>query len=76
MGRRGVRDKVICLIAGPDQNLFSFKMESISGHTENIAVLLKKLLLRRWRLGFPGGSEGKASAHNAGDLGSIPGRIS
>ena len=24
-------------------------------------------------LGFPGGSEGKASAHNAGDLGLIPG---
>ena len=24
-------------------------------------------------LGFPGGSEGKASAHNAGDPGSIPG---
>ena len=24
-------------------------------------------------LGFPGGSEGKASACNAGDLGSIPG---
>ena len=24
-------------------------------------------------MGFPGGSEGKASAHNAGDPGSIPG---
>ena len=24
-------------------------------------------------MGFPGGSDGKASAHNAGDLGSIPG---
>ena len=24
------------------------------------------------RLGFPGGLEGKVSAHNAGDLGSIP----
>ena len=23
--------------------------------------------------GFPGGSDGKESAHNAGDLGSIPG---
>ena len=23
---------------------------------------------------FPGGSDGKASAYNAGDLGSIPGR--
>ena len=26
-------------------------------------------------LGFPGGSEGKASACNAGDLGSIPGSV-
>ena len=25
------------------------------------------------RLDFPGGSDGKASAYNAGDLGSIPG---
>ena len=24
-------------------------------------------------MGFPGGSEGKESVHNAGDLGSIPG---
>ena len=24
-------------------------------------------------MGFPGGSEGKASAYNAGDVGSIPG---
>ena len=29
------------------------------------------LLRAPW--GFPGGSEGKASAYNAGDLGSIPG---
>ena len=27
----------------------------------------------KWILGFPGGSEVKASASNAGDLGSIPG---
>ena len=26
-------------------------------------------------LGFPGGSEGKASVYNEGDLGSIPGNI-
>ena len=26
-----------------------------------------------YKLGFPGGSDGKASACNAGDLGSIPG---
>ena len=26
-----------------------------------------------WQKGFPGGSDGKASACNAGDLGSIPG---
>ena len=26
-----------------------------------------------WHQGFPGGSDSKASAYNAGDLGSIPG---
>ena len=29
--------------------------------------------MRIYYMGFPGGSEGKASACNAGDLGSIPG---
>ena len=28
---------------------------------------------KKTKLGFPGGSEGKASGCNAGDLGSIPG---
>ena len=27
----------------------------------------------KFTLGFPGGSDGKVSAYNAGDLGSIPG---
>ena len=31
------------------------------------------LLLISINVGFPGGSEGKASAYNVGDLGSIPG---
>ena len=35
-----------------------------------LLLLLLKLGLNQ---GFPGGSEGKASACNAGDLGSIPG---
>ena len=30
-------------------------------------------LYRDTQLDFPGGSDGKASAYNAGDLGSIPG---
>ena len=29
-------------------------------------------IAKRWK-GFPGGSDGKESASNAGDLGSIPG---
>ena len=29
--------------------------------------------MRIYYMGFPGGSEGKASAYNAGDLGLIPG---
>jgi len=32
-----------------------------------------KKLLYTYIWGFPGGSEGKASAYNVGDLGSIPG---
>ena len=31
-----------------------------------------KLIFTEYLLGFPGGSAGKASACNAGDLGSIP----
>lgn len=58
MARRGVRDKIICLIAGPGQNLFSFKMESISEHTKNIALLLKKFLLLRWPLSIEDRSRG------------------
>ena len=38
---------------------------------------LKSQLLKNWKskhnLGFPGGSDGKESACNLGDLGSIPG---
>ena len=30
-------------------------------------------MLSRFVMGFPGGSEGKVSVHNTGDLGSIPG---
>ena len=32
-----------------------------------------KLFIVRYRKDFPGGSDGKASACNAGDLGSLPG---
>ena len=34
---------------------------------------IQRLLTRFRTLGFPGGSDGKESAHNGGDLGSIPG---
>ena len=33
----------------------------------------KKLYITKLDLDFPGGSDSKASAYNAGDLGSIPG---
>ena len=33
------------------------------------------LLIKSFDLGFPGGSAGKESAYNAGDLGSIPGWV-
>ena len=37
-----------------------------------LLILFIPLLLDVWR-DFPGGSDGKASVYNAGDLGSIPG---
>ena len=40
---------------------------------ESICLLLKLLLPTPVFLGFPGGSDGKESIWNAGDLGSIPG---
>ena len=39
----------------------------------NVVVVFFKLHIFTRDLGFPGGSEVKASACNAGDLGSIPG---
>ena len=36
-------------------------------------IYLKDLLLGYNEVGFPGGSDGKVSACNAGDLGLIPG---
>ena len=35
-------------------------------------ILLNRIIYNTSVSGFPGGSEGKASACNAGDLGSIP----
>ena len=40
--------------------------------TENNHKLMNVFLSTHYR-GFPGSSDGKASAYNAGDLGSIPG---
>ena len=55
-----------------------FSLGSISGTSENTStwILLRKTSLSQpinRDLGFPGGSEVKAFACNAGDLGSIPG---
>ena len=53
--------------------LFINKMRAIDGL---VPLLLFLLYLRHGFVStrdFPGGSEGKASAYNAGDLGSIPG---
>ena len=43
----------------------------ISSHSFLMAVVVRTL--KNDSLGFPGGSDGKASAYNAGDMGSIPG---
>ena len=39
----------------------------------NKSMRLEQLLLLYFRWDFPGGSDGKASVYNVGDLGSIPG---
>ena len=39
----------------------------------NIVMSLLFNTLSRFVMGFPGGSDGKESTYNAGDLGSIPG---
>ena len=44
-------------------------MRWLDGIPDSVDMNLSKLI----HLGFPGGSEVKVSAHNAGDLGSIPG---
>ena len=56
----------LCLILNPP-NTKQFTQRDPRG-----AILLDLLPPRRPR-DFPGGSDGKASAYNAGDLGSIPG---
>ena len=45
-------------------------MFSLFASENNVGLTL---LLHRGNRGFPGGSEGKVSACNAGDLGLIPG---
>ena len=47
--------------------------KKISALRSNITCDSSLLLKKRHCLGFPGGSEVKASASNAGDLGLIPG---
>ena len=49
-------------------NLFLYLSDWIKVIKKNLSVHLLS-----GSLGFPGGSDGKASACNAGDLGSIPG---
>ena len=40
---------------------------------DNVMSLLFNMLSKLVTMDFPGGSDGKASVYNAGDLGSIPG---
>ena len=40
---------------------------------KRLSMHIQRVLTRFRTLGFPGGSNGKESAHNAGDLGLIPG---
>ena len=61
-------------------NLFLFLFSLISHFALSILKLVNtykckiySILLMNWLTDFPGGSDGKASVYNVGDLGSIPG---
>ena len=49
------------------------KYENTSKYDNNFIRMLYCFVFTSVTLGFPGGSEGKVPAHNAGDPGSIPG---
>ena len=59
-------EETVCILGFPVFSLF------YRGAFPNVFNILFSPFLNV-SLGFPGGSEGKASACNAGDLGSIPG---
>ena len=48
---------------------------STPGKKEGLEIMfiIDELIISTWRRGFPGGSDGKSSACNVGDLGLIPG---
>ena len=46
-------------------------LDQVKNSSQNYTAIMPKL--RELDLDFPGGSEGKASVYNAGDLDSIPG---
>ena len=49
------------------------RVEKSRTQLKRLRMHIQRLLTRFRTLGFPGGSDGKESAHNGGDLGSIPG---
>ena len=49
------------------------RVEKSRTQLKRLSMHIHRLLTRFRTLGFPGGSDGKESAHNVGDLGSIPG---
>ena len=49
------------------------RVEKSRTQLKRLSMHIQRLLTRFRTLGFPGGSDGKESAHNGGDLGSIPG---
>ena len=57
----------------PFQGGYSFCKVSFKSDKQSYSFIKLLLLFVPTFLGFPGGSDGKVSAYNAGDLGSIPG---
>ena len=73
--RHAVSPSKLCPLRGPDHRSLG-SVIGISQVPICLAHQTSSSVLSHWlknSLGFPGGSEGKASAYNAGDLGLIPG---
>ena len=68
--KTGVTDVLTCTLGKGHEQILCPKPQPLTSYLPDFAIFLY-CFYYHW--GFPGGSDGKESAWNAGDLGSIPG---